>query len=264
LKWAVWCIALAGAAHAYGQKPDAQSVEESLKRVQQWQLHQGDLAEHRSDVRLLAQAGATQAIPALKDEFAAAKEIWLKLAIASALVRLGDKDQVYWDFLADEARAAVESDAPSIFLRDSEGRVDRNQREMAPEFIAWAKAHNLDRAAAAQAQTFELPRNLFYLAETGDPRGRELLRMGLKSHNTTIQSYAAKGLAKLRDKESVPLIIEAGRTMPREVAAFLVAPALLFFDDPRAQSAGEMFISDKRVLQELRSKIRPGADPFSY
>lgn len=265
LTWAMWCMALAGVAYAYGQKPDALKVEDSLKRVHQWQVHQGDLVERIFDVRLLAQAGATQAIPALKQEFAVTKDTWLKLAIASALVRLGDKDQVYWDFLADEARAAVESDAPSIFLRDSEGRVDRNQREMAPDFIAWAKAHNLDPAAAAQAQTFELPRNLFYLAETGDPRGREPLRMGLKSHNTTIQSYAAKGLAKLRDKESVPLIIEAGRTMPREVAAFLVAPALLFFDDPMAQSAAEMFILDKQMLEEVRSKIRAkGADPFSY
>lgn len=40
LSWAVWCMALAGAAHAYGQKPDAQKLEESVKQVQRWQLNQ--------------------------------------------------------------------------------------------------------------------------------------------------------------------------------------------------------------------------------
>jgi hypothetical protein len=262
LKWAVWCIVLAGAAHAYGQKPDAQKVEESLQRVQQWQLKQQDPGEHRADIRLLAQAGATQAIPALKEEFAVTKDTWLKLAIASALVKLGYKDPVYWDYLAEQARGAVENEAPSPFLLDSEGRVDRNQRELPPEFIAWAKAHNLEPAAAIQAQTFELPVRFLYLAEIGDPRGRQLLLMGLKSRNRIIQSYAALGLAKLRDKDSIPLIIEAGKTMPPGAALF-VASALLFFDDPRAQNAAEMFVPDKQMLESLRSKIRPGADPFS-
>lgn len=122
LAWAVWCIVLAGATHAYGQKPDARKVEKSLQRVQQWQVHEGDLVERIFDVRLLAQAGETQAIPALKQEFAVAKDTWLKLVIGGALVRLGDKDPVYWDFLADEARAALENDAPSVFRLDSEGR----------------------------------------------------------------------------------------------------------------------------------------------
>jgi len=68
-------------------------------------------------------------------------------------------------------------------------------------------------------------------------------------------------LAKLRDKDSIPLIIEAGRTMPQGGALF-VASALLFFDDPRAQSAAEIFISDKQVIEYLRSRIRAGTDPF--
>jgi len=261
LKWAVWCTALAGAAHAYGQKPDARKVEQSLQRVRQWQLKQQDPVEQGFDIRVLAQAGATQAIPALKQEFAVTKDTLLKLAVASGLVKLGDKDPIYWDFLVDKAREAIANDAPPIVLLDSEEREDRNQRELPPEFIAWAKAHNIEPSAAAQAQAFDLPVNFLYMAEIGDPRGRDLLRMGLKSHNGIIQSYAALGLAKLRDKDSIPLIIEAGRTMPQGGALF-VASALLFFDDPRAQSAAEIFISDKQVIEYLRSRIRAGTDPF--
>lgn len=261
LKWAVWCAALAGGAYAYGQKPDARKVEESLKRVQQWQLKQQDPVEQVFDIRLLAQAGATQAMPALKQEFAVTKDNLLKLGIASALVKLGDKDPGYWDFLADKAREAVESDAPSVFLLNSEGRTDRNS-EFSPEFIAWAKAHNMEPPAAAQVQMFDLPVNFLAMAEIGDPRGRDLLRMGLKSRNLGIESYAAMGLAKLQDKDSIPLIIEACGKVSRE-RALLMATALVYFDDPRAQTAAEKFL-DKPILEELRKLIREhGVDPFN-
>jgi hypothetical protein len=251
---------MAVVAHPQGQKPDALKVGESLKRVQQWRLNGRDPVEQRSDVRLLAQAGATQAVPALKHEFAVTKDTWLKLVIAGALVKLGDQDPVYWGFLAEEARTAVENDAPPVFQLDSEGKVD--QRGFSPEFIAWARARDLDPPAAAQAQTLELPGNFLYLAETGDPRGRELLRRGLKSSNFTIQSIAARGLAKLHDKDAIPLIVEVCGKMTGERASY-IARALLFFDDPRAQSAAEGFISDKQVLEHIRSRIRAGADPFS-
>ena len=226
LLWVALSIASSGVACPQGQKPDAQKVEESLNRVQQWRLNPGDLA--LVDVQRLAQAGETRAIAALKEEFPVTKDAQLKLAIASALVRLGEKDQMYWDLLADGARKAVECDAPSIFMLDSEGKVDRNQRELPPEFIAWAKAHNLDPATAAQQQVYELPGRFLYLAITGDSRGRELLRMGLKSHNTSIRVYAAKGLAKLQDKESIPLIIEVYGMVSRERAS-MIARAPLFF-----------------------------------
>ena len=106
---------------------------------------------------LLAQDGATQANPSLKQEYAITKDTWLKLVIAGALVRLGNTDSIYWDFLAHEARTAVENDAPSIFLFDSEGRSVRSQGQLPPEFISWAEAHNLDPVAAAQKQVYELP-----------------------------------------------------------------------------------------------------------
>jgi hypothetical protein len=88
--------------------------------------------------------------------------------------------------------------------------------------------------------------------------------MGLKSRNYMIQSYAALGLAKLRDKDSIPLIIEAGKTMSRGGALF-VATALLFFDDPRRKLQPKCFIADKQMFESLRTKIRAkGTDPFSY
>src|SRR5713226_445111 len=92
MAWAVWCIASAGVAYPYGQKPDAQKVEKSLQRVQQWQLRKGDLVEQGFDARLLAQAGATQAIPALKQEFAVTKDTLLKLPFGGGLGKFGARD----------------------------------------------------------------------------------------------------------------------------------------------------------------------------
>lgn len=257
----VLCIALALVAQSYGQEPDAQKISEALKRVQKWHLHKEDPVRQMFDVKLIADAGATEGMPFLEQEFAFTKDTWLKQAVASALVKLGAKEQAYWDFLAVKAKGAVDNDAPSLFQYDSEGKVDRNQPEYSPEFIAWAKAHDQDPANAAQAQTFDLPRNFLYLAEIGDPRGRELLRRGLKSRNYSIEAYAAWGLAKLQDRDSIPLIIEVCSAMNRERAWF-IARALVFFDDPRARNAAELLI-DKPILEELRKLIREhGPDPF--
>lgn len=87
--------------------------------------------------------------------------------------------------------------------------------------------------------------------------------MGLKSRNIMIQSFAAKGLAKLQDNDSIPLIIAACRELPREGAS-MIARSLLFFSDSRAQRAAEVFI-DKQMLEDLRKLIREhGTDPFLY
>jgi hypothetical protein len=64
-----------------GQEINQESIDESLKRLQQGQAYPADLYR-------LAQAGAKQAIPAMKEQFAASKDNLLKQAIASALVRL--------------------------------------------------------------------------------------------------------------------------------------------------------------------------------
>lgn len=75
---------------------------------------------------------------------------------------------------------------------------------------------------------------------------------------------AALGLAKLQDKESIPLIIEACQRANPEMAPFL-ARSLVFFDDSQAQNAAEKFISNKKSLEELRRRIRErGADPFLF
>src|ERR1700686_1780074 len=50
-------------------------------------------------VDMIAKAGAVEAVPILKEQFARSQDPLVQTKIASAIVRLGDKDDIYWDFL---------------------------------------------------------------------------------------------------------------------------------------------------------------------
>ncbi len=249
LRCALICVLLAPVAYSQGQQRStgqrlsAEKIDELIGRVKAGKFDPMELVQ-------LADSGAPQAAQVLKEQFAlSATPAFIKEHIAYGLIKLGEKDQTYWDFLVMRAKAAVESDAPFTNSFDPQGKIV--PRQLAPEFIEWAKAHNLPANDAAYAQAYDLPGSLLFLARTGDPRGRDLLRRGMASRNYFIQAAAAKGLAKLKDKESVPLIIEACRKAPEEVAV-AIAWALVFFDDPQAQAAAERFITNKEMLEGLR------------
>lgn len=206
---------------------------------------------------LLAQAQATEAIPVLKQQFDAISDTHNKEAIASALVRLGDKEEIYWDFLVKQSKRALENDAPFPTLFDSSGRTVKGQ--LSPEFEAWAKANKLSPTEAAYNQVYVIPGDFYYLAKTGDSRGRVLLRTAMSSRNYMVQITAAKGLAKLKDNDSIPLIIQNCEKAPSEVAG-AIAWALPFFDDPRAQRAAERFITNQKILDDLRKLKHENGD----
>jgi hypothetical protein len=243
----VVCLtALAGTARSQEIQPEPQNVDKLIEGIRQ-----GTFTP--STVNRIVQLRAVQAIPTLKQQFAANTDKVTKQALANALVRLGDSEQMYWDFLAEHAKTAVENDAPFPIAFDAEGKLV--PRKLTPEFLTWAKEHNVSPESASQVQVYELPVDLTFLAAAGDPRGLVLLRQGLSSHNYLIQAVAAKGLARLRDTSSVPLIIAACRRAPAQ-AAELIARALVFFDDARAQEAAESFIKNQEILDELRRLSR--------
>ena len=238
------------------------TVADAIRKVKQGEF----LAVH---VEEIAEAGATEAIPVLKEQFARAADSRQredfdpgnKGKVASALVRLGDKDPVYWDFLVKQATDAVESDIPLPTRFDAQGKIVPHQ--LSPEFEAWTKAHDVSPESVGQVAAYELPVKLGYMAETGDPRGLPLLRRAMSSSNYMIQSMAAKGLAKLDDKDSIPVIVAACAKAPAEISP-AIAEALVYFDDPRAQSAAERYLP-KEYFKSLRDgRHVPGNDVFIH
>ncbi len=246
------CALAVGA--GYGQADPTQSdpVAEAVKKVKQ-----GDFAGR--DVDRIVRAGAVEAIPVLKEQFAKERDTPTKDILASALVTLGDKEEVYWDFLVEQATEAIEKDVP--FPREFNPGGKMLTDHFSPFFLQWAKDHGLSPGEAGQIVGYELPGKLMLLARAGDPRGVYLLRRALSSRNYTLAVIASKGLAKLQDKGSIPMIIEAAQRAPSDVSPG-IADALLYFDDPRAQDAATRLIPDGAYREQIRRGIRDGKAPL--
>jgi hypothetical protein len=255
----VWCALLTGATYAQEKQSQPEKLTYGIDKA-----NVPDVIEKaRQDddgsiyyVEQLAHARAVQAVPMLEEKFVRTEDALNKAHIASALVRLGDKNDIYWDFLVKQATQAVESDAPNFLSYDSQGKAVGPS----PEFEAWVKAHNLSPTGLWEKQMYLAPGPLAFLALTGDPRAVPVLRRGLLSPNYQIEITAALGLAKMGAKGSVPLIVDACKKAPAD-AAEAIAEALVYFDDPEAQSAVDKYIpkDSAKIYREARAN---GRKPF--
>jgi HEAT repeat protein len=235
---------------AYGA--DKANVPDAIAKVKS-----GEFAAVHVD--MIARAGAVEAIPSLKQQFVHADDSLLKAKIAAAIVRLGDKDDTYWDFLVKLATPALESDAPDFMSYDSQGKAESGP---SPEFVAWADAHNLPHAGLLEESRYLLPGMVAILGWSRDPRAIPLLRQALLSRNYMIEIAAAMGLAEIGDKDSIPLIVDACRKAPADAAA-VIAESLVYFDDNSAQSAVDQFIPKDIAKIYRDAKAHGNTKPLS-
>jgi HEAT repeat protein len=222
--------------------------------------------------------GKPEAVANTKKIFALTSDPNIKQRAASILLSIGVKDRVYFDYLTDVAKEALNNDMPWPTLYDEQGR--RNDKADNPAFVVWCKKHGLDpnddryaayRAAdpvflewcirhelspqnARYSAYYEIPVPWYYLAAARDPRAYELLIQGLKSHNLMIAGSAARGLARLQDPRAIDKLIAVGRCVPGEARA-AIAEALLYFPDLKAQKAADELadiFTDKKTWELLR------------
>jgi hypothetical protein len=232
----------------HGQTTQSQSDELATLIAK---IKSGDF--HAGNVEMIAKANAVQAVPALEEQFGRATDYLTKGKIASALVRLGDRDDTYWNYLLQQATAVVDSNVPDTLYSESQGKA--MTAGSSPELKAWAQTHNISVQTAGQDAVFEYPMKMEQLAEAGDPRGIPLLRRALQSRNYLLASWAAKGLAQIQDKNSIPLIIAACEKAPEGEGA-VIAASLVYFDDPQAQSAFDKYVPKEyaKVFRDLRAR----------
>jgi HEAT repeat protein len=145
-------------------------------------------------------------------------------------VDLGDKGNAYWDFLVQQAKLAIESDAPSSWCYSSTNCT----RHAA--YVAWAKAHNAPEDCKAEMELNWLLEERVQLV-FGDPRGISLLREALKSPNINVVSTGADGLTRALDKDSIPLIVEACKRFHGEEVPLISHTLRQFMRDPDARAA---------------------------
>ncbi len=189
------------------------------------------------DVEIIAEAGAVQAIPSLEEQFVRTTDVDTKTKIANGLVRLGDKHNTYWNYLLEQATLALDSEVPDAVFSDPLGKtVDQNS-----ELQAWAQAHNVSANTAAQSALYDLPGKVLELADTGDPRGIPFLRRALQSRNYMIAVWAARVWFRFRIKTRYRLLLPRAQRAPTGYAS-AIAKSLIWFDDPRAQTAVDTYM----------------------
>jgi hypothetical protein len=262
--WLVTCCALLLGSQVSQAQAAAQVPEANKDNVAKAVANVSSGSFQGVDLDLIRRTGAVEAIAALEEQFRRVQDTQDKANIAGTLVKLGDKDNAYWDFLAKLATQALDSDAPDFMSYDAQGKALPGP---SPAFIAWAKAHNVPpngpAGTAAEDAMYWFPGKVALLGSTGDPRAIPLLRQALSSPNHMIEIVAAKGLAEMQDKDSIPLIIEACKRAPAEGAS-AIAESLVYFDDPSAQKAVDTYVDKDRakLLRETkaRGKKTPGSN----
>jgi HEAT repeat protein len=125
----------------------------------------------------------------------------------------------------------------------------------APELQVWADAHSVSVNTAFQYARYDIPGKILRLATTGDPRGVPLLRRALQSRNYLIVAWAAKGLAQIQDKQSIPLIIAAAQRAPTGYNS-VIAESLVYFDDAQAKSAVDNYMPKEKATMAREERAR--------
>src|SRR5277367_4821593 len=108
---AVWCALLVGV--GYGQTSQDQVDEVLSQKVRSVIEHLKQGVYGPATQEQIAEAQAGQLVSILEARFVSSQDAVVKARVERALVDLGDKDNAYWDFLVQQAKLAIESDAPS-------------------------------------------------------------------------------------------------------------------------------------------------------
>jgi hypothetical protein len=211
------------------------------------------------DVEIIARRHAVQAIPSLENQFEQSKDLTTKAKIANALVRLGQHDGPYWEFLAKRANTVLVNEPPTPFDYDVNGTVipDHPSKEL----VGWANKHQLSVQDAWRYTMVDASETIMNLGSSDDKRAIPILRSALDSQDDFIKIAAAQGLAQLQDTESIPEIIKACETSPKEASAS-IAQSLVYFDDVTAQRAVDVYVP-KDMAQVLRTARAHGKTPYS-
>jgi len=131
-------------------------------------------------------------------------------------VRLGDKDDTYWNYLLEQATLAVDSDVPDSIFSDSQGKLmmkesTRNFKHGSYHNVSRRQLVSMRRTIAGKVWIWHRPETRVEFRFCGEPPVPQC----------PMASTAAKGLAQIQDKESIPLIIAASQRAAEDAAARL-------------------------------------------
>ena len=206
-------------------------------------------------IRRLISLGDPRAIPALRNAFETQTQPLTREFIAAALVRLGEADRKYFDYVAGRAREAVNSDLP-YSSRSVTAAVtwDGGDFEEPEEVRSWARDHNVPIVQAVWNATVEIPAAVQALAVARDRRSVPILLEALRSPNFLVVQEAAFGLARMHETSAIAPIIAIRRGLDAKNRPWMAKP-LLYFSSKEAQEAARSMIGDSARLQIWREAV---------
>jgi HEAT repeat protein len=170
-------------------------------------------------------------IAALKEAFNRFTSDDNRSALAETLVRLGERENMYFMFLSTRFLKVLSDDAPFCMLYDERGKSIR--AKTTPAFDNWCALHKVDPGEQSMKQLYEYPIETIRFAELQDPRAASLLGDALDSSNPLIVRRAVDGLALLGKSDMIDHILTSLSRFPHS-ASQLIGMGLVGFTDPRA------------------------------
>lgn len=257
--WTYLFIAIALCAVLRGQKPPSEAEGDPLFAFQRQSAL--ELVNHYFDLptiplfitRRLINLGDPRAIPGLRGAFDRESKPLNREFIAAALVRLGDKNPRYFNYLTGAVLDALNEDVPYRSTRASDAAVD--ELELHVEIQTWAQVHSTPVTQAIWQATIEVPGAIEALGLTGDRRSMLILLRALKSPNILVVRQAAFALARMQRKSAIGPITTACQLQRMEDRLW-TAKSLLYFRSEKAQEAARELIADPVKRQQWRIDVQ--------
>lgn len=197
-------------------------------------------------VDVLSRPSDPAMLSALRAAFTSKASVPEREIVAAILLRLGDRSDIYFNYLAGPAKVAVEDRTPQA--RRNDAKID-DPIEYTPEFTKWCEENHKDPKEILDLQYHVYPRVLQQLALAQDARSREIFRKGVESPLLFVLLASVEGLGRLHDTAALPSIIRAV-SRDRENLALPVAMQLPWFRDPEAERWIDLLVPDP-VLKKI-------------
>ena len=249
-------------------KESSPEPETSIQELRKWPAHK--LAEKYLAsppvppmiVNRLREMGDRSVIPQLRRAFSLANDDIEKQIIAAALIGLGDRDDVSYQYLKQRAQDLLKRAIPTPMDIPKTGKDWGKTAKFSPDFLDWVRTHGANvNDAGYQGQVLD-PATMKVIASAGDSRFEPVLLRALRLPNVFIIANAAKGLAVLHDEKYVRPIVEVCETS-KPLEADIIVQALFYFDTPEANSAIERFLLSKEIEGPLRLEAKKNGWRFA-
>jgi hypothetical protein len=171
---------------------------------------------------------------------------------AITLIHLGDQSDIYFDFLAQYAKRAIDDRTPSFLKYDRAGKAMKGQ--YSPAFENWCAQNGKTPKTMEEFQSGSAM-DVLLLAWAQDPRAEGLFVRGLDSPQEFVIMYSVQGLGRLQAASAIPKIERVSDHLPAEAASG-VAMQLAWFSDLRAYQLMQRLMPDERLRNFNRELIR--------